>query len=988
MEEQPLRVLLVDDEEGVREPLATWLRTGCGYAVDAVSTGEQALELVRQRTQPYDAAIVDDAPYPDPAGIDQPLASGLLEALKTHSPATEVIVLTSGNDRGLAALRAGAHRYLRKPFDRELLAVIVERAAEHERLVAAARDRARVEQQFAHAEHQAQQLRTLRDAALWITEMQDRDDLMNKIINAAVDLLRTRDGGVHEYLADRGELPTIADAHRPEQIGLTLKVGEGMAGRLVGSNEPFMIVSNYQDWDGRAAVYADDDRGPGAVLEVPMQWRDDRIGVLYVEDDVGREFTEDDADQLRMFADQAAIALVNSRLLQGRDIRIKTLEYLGHAAEQLARATDVPHVLRQIGRSAQEVLQADATIIWSYDTEFQPDESVATDLPDDIWQELRQAVVQRDSTSARVIKRRYVAVTDIADPRHRFITAATRRLLDRAGIRGFQGIALNAGDEVVGVLYVMYARRQALGEEAKEIIETFAKHAALALSKARLLQEQDELLAQIRQLGSQVGQLRNAVRDAADATASPEPGAESRSSPRLREETLDDLTQRTLTALGCDAVVLYVYDEISGEFSLPPRMAGVLHPERQQSNEETRDFSLVESVLQEGRLISVEKIAEYAPFRDRRFVRDEKIKSCVAIPLRSPDGPASSTHPVGVMFVNYRRPQRFTPQRLTNIELFANQAAVAIWSAQQYDALERTRVHFDALHAASKSITARLGTDMNSFLRDIAMQSVNCIVGPGGPKAYLGTIQIYDKATDKFEIQQIYTRRDIPPAQVERSLIRPLDRQLTPDGRIGITGRAIKQKRTQLVDDVRQDDEYVEVDAETRSELAVPLLHQGEVMGVLNVESNQLAAFDEEDQRTLEALAGLAVVAIATARQNERLGESRRPPRVDTGLWIDEANREVWLDGSAVQLSRKERDVLLYLYESNGKLCPRRNIAVEALDVAPEDYDQSEVDRLDAIVGELRRKLQAGPSSARYIVTVRGQGFRLDLPARDSSTAR
>ena len=71
----------------------------------------------------------------------------------------------------------------------------------------------------------------------------------------------------------------------------------------------------------------------------------------------------------------------------------------------------------------------------------------------------------------------------------------------------------------------------------------------------------------------------------------------------------------------------------------------------------------------------------------------------------------------------------------------------------------------------------------------------------------------------------------------------------------GVCGTAAQTRKTQLVPDVDAFPGHIFCDGDSRSELVVPLIHKGEVLGVLDLDSPKLARFDEEDQLGLEALA-------------------------------------------------------------------------------------------------------------------------------------
>src|SRR5262249_3974998 len=125
-------------------------------------------------------------------------------------------------------------------------------------------------------------------------------------------------------------------------IGAILKVGEGVAGNLVRSGAPYRIVEDYNIHPERSAIYSGR-RNFGAVLEVPLRWRDRILGVLYIDDDVGRKITPEDASLLGLFADQSAIAIVNHELIT-RHARL--VEQLTAQRETKDRVIDtLPHAV-------------------------------------------------------------------------------------------------------------------------------------------------------------------------------------------------------------------------------------------------------------------------------------------------------------------------------------------------------------------------------------------------------------------------------------------------------------------------------------------------------------------------------------------------------------------------------------------------------------------------------------------------------------------
>jgi L-methionine (R)-S-oxide reductase len=82
----------------------------------------------------------------------------------------------------------------------------------------------------------------------------------------------------------------------------------------------------------------------------------------------------------------------------------------------------------------------------------------------------------------------------------------------------------------------------------------------------------------------------------------------------------------------------------------------------------------------------------------------------------------------------------------------------------------------------------------------------------------------------------------------------PTEHERIPIGE-GICGSAAASGRTELVDDVRADRRYLACFASTRSEIVVPILHGDDVVGEIDIDSDEPAAFDAGDQAFLEHIA-------------------------------------------------------------------------------------------------------------------------------------
>ncbi|MEC6408873.1 GAF domain-containing protein [Achromobacter xylosoxidans] len=93
------------------------------------------------------------------------------------------------------------------------------------------------------------------------------------------------------------------------------------------------------------------------------------------------------------------------------------------------------------------------------------------------------------------------------------------------------------------------------------------------------------------------------------------------------------------------------------------------------------------------------------------------------------------------------------------------------------------------------------------------------------------------------------------PFQGKPACVRiPLDR--------GVCGAAASQRQTQLVPDVHAFPGHIACDAASRSEIVVPLVHQGELIGVWDVDSPVPDRFDEDDRQGMEALCAVFLASL------------------------------------------------------------------------------------------------------------------------------
>lgn len=152
-------------------------------------------------------------------------------------------------------------------------------------------------------------------------------ELLQTIVVWAVELLQADAAEVFLWDEEKQHLlQSIGYGSMERYIGLTLKPGEGIVGRVFESGQP-MIIPDYDAWPGKLKVYAG--LSPNTDITIPMKWQGQTIGVVGITADPRhRTFTEEDIRPATLFANLAALAIQNHRMcnvLQDRAQKLKAI---------------------------------------------------------------------------------------------------------------------------------------------------------------------------------------------------------------------------------------------------------------------------------------------------------------------------------------------------------------------------------------------------------------------------------------------------------------------------------------------------------------------------------------------------------------------------------------------------------------------------------------------------------------------------------------
>lgn len=233
---------------------------------------------------------------------------------------------------------------------------------------------------------------------------------------------------------------------------------------------------------------------------------------------------------------------------------------------------------------------------------------------------------------------------------------------------------------------------------------------------------------------------------------------------------------------------------------------------------------------------------------------------------------------LGVIYVESAKKNEFHEGELQTLQTLANQVATSIQKARLYARSQEHLQVMTTLQSISHTVTSSL--ELDEILNNV-LQLLKDSFGYTYASIYL-----FDG-----DVLHMGAQLGYPPDM------------LIPEISIneGVIGRTARIKKTQFVRDFNQDSDFLRASYDVRCEIAVPLLKENDVLGVLNVESGH-ELLTENDVNLLNALAGSVAIAIDNARLH---ADVKRMAMTDviSGL----ANRRAFDEILVAELTRASR---------------------------------------------------------------------------------
>lgn len=385
------------------------------------------------------------------------------------------------------------------------------------------------------------------------------------------------------------------------------------------------------------------------------------------------------------------------------------------------------------------------------------------------------------------------------------------------------------------------------------------------------------------------------------------------------DQLIERVAQRVREVIDYKFFNLFLVDEIRG--GLLWKKAIGYHPDAVAAHELIPfDASIASAAWREGQTINVGDVSQdsrYLPIASDSGVSP---RSEIAVPLIL----ARENRIVGVLTIESAEPNYFTHDHERVLGVLGNQLAIALEHARVYDELRQRAKEMRTLIEIGHEITAIL--DLDRLLDHIAPM-LDRIINYEFLLVGLIDERRYELV---WHVEEGYDAR-----KLERASRTPLSH--------GVVGRAVRERRTQIVGDVRRDPDYYVTDnwreQGQRSEIAVPLIYEDRVIGVLALESNRQNAFNEYHGRLLENIANPLAIAIVNARLHKQHVE--REQRLEHEM----------LMARDVQRAMLPDQPLLKGFELAARLEPALNLSGDFY-----DYVTLSPNRLGLMIGDVAGK--------------------------------
>jgi GAF domain-containing protein len=687
------------------------------------------------------------------------------------------------------------------------------------------------------------------------TSPTDTQPVFDAIIQSAVRLCGAQFGVMHRFDGER--LHVVAHDVTPEVLEILKRtypmrpIRSQASGRAMLDRAVVEIRDVGEDPDYDHAMAAAGHWR--SLLAVPMLRADgDAIGTIVVQRSAPGAFASSLIEMLQNFAAQAVIAIENTRLLNELRESLQQQTATSDVLKVISRSTfDLQTVLDTLVKSAARLCEADMAATHRLRGAHY-EHAASYGIPPELHDHMKTIQFEPDRgsvTGRTILGRKVVHVHDVRSDPEYTLTAAVEKL----GARTTLGVPLLREGLPIGVFILMRRKVRPFTDKQIELLSTFADQAVIAIENVRLFEAEQKRTAELMESLEQQTATSEVLRVISSSPGELEP---------VFRAMLENATRICEAKFGS----LFRFDgekfHFTAEVGMPLEFVEF---NRRRSPFQARPGAMLDRVRRTKQVShTADAVADAVPGAS---VTLGGTRSLVGVPMLKDDVL------IGVINIYRQEVRPFTNKQIELVQNFAAQAVIAIENTRLLNELrQRTgdltqSLEQQAATSEVLNVISRSKFDLQPILQSVVDTAARLC------RADTAVIFRLDEGLYRFAAGFC-----LDPKYMEIERATPI----TP-GPGTVVGRAAMRREVVRIVDAMEDPLYERKDdaeiAQVRSMIGVPLMREGEPIGVIALARQRVEPFVDREIELVSTFADQAAIAIENVRLfddvQQRIGELR-----------------------------------------------------------------------------------------------------------------